>query len=140
MGSFSWIKADKETQVANIAGGKPFKCLIPIKFGGGFIYDSGYQGYGYLVNKETGDEHDMYELLAVWNSTDTSEDTDYLPVISDMTDSNRNEGIDIGCYDSEIDKLKYPLKLVSASCTLTYEEVEGRSYGDPNQGWGETPR
>ena len=29
MGSFSWLKADKLTRVANIAYGKPFKFLIP---------------------------------------------------------------------------------------------------------------
>lgn len=140
MGSFSWLKADKGTQVTNIAVGKPFKFLIPIEFGGGFIYDSSYQDYGYLVNKKTGDKHDMYELLAIWNSEEIADKVDYLPTISDRTDSVRNDGIDIGCYDDDIAKLKYPLKLVSASCTLTYEEVEGRSYGDPNQGWGETKR
>jgi len=140
MGSFSWLKADNETQVANIARGKPFKCLIPKEFGGGFIYDSGYQDYGYLVNKETGAKHDMYEILAVWNSNEAPDDGNYLPVINDKTDSARSKGIDIGCYNNEIDKLKYPLKLVSASCNLSYEEVDGRSYRDPNQGWGETPR
>ena len=35
-------------------------------------------------------------------------------------------------------KLKYPLKLVSASYKGTYEECEGRSYGDPNQGFYKT--
>lgn len=44
-------------------------------------------------------------------------------------------GIGIGCYDDQIDKLKYPLKLVSVSYTGTYEDLKGRSYGDPNQGW-----
>ena len=37
-------------------------------------------------------------------------------------DNNRFKGIDIGCYDKQIDKLKYPLKLVSASYKGTYEE------------------
>lgn len=31
MGSFSWLKADKQTKVKNVAFGKSFK------FGGGFI-------------------------------------------------------------------------------------------------------
>lgn len=45
MGCFSWLKADKLTNVANIVEGKPFKFLIPQEFGGGFIKDN-YQGYG----------------------------------------------------------------------------------------------
>ena len=49
--------------------------------------------------------------------------------------NNRCNGIDIGCYDRQIDKLKYPLKLVSASYKGTYEECAGRSYCDPNQGF-----
>lgn len=34
MGSFTWLKADKLTRVANITYGKPFKFLIPKEFGG----------------------------------------------------------------------------------------------------------
>ena len=49
--------------------------------------------------------------------------------------NNRCNGIDIGCYDEQVDKLKYPLKLVSASYKGTYEECAGRSYSDPNQGF-----
>ena len=52
--------------------------------------------------------------------------------------NNRCKGIDIGCYDDQIDRLKYPLKLVSASYKGTYEDCEGKSYGDPNQGFGKT--
>ena len=52
--------------------------------------------------------------------------------------NNRCKGIDIGCYDKQIAKLKYPLKLVSASYKGTYEECEMRSYGDPNQGFYKT--
>lgn len=66
-------------------------------------------------------------------------DGDVFPTMKEIdehTDENRSLGIDIGCYDAEIDRLKYPLKLVSASYTGTYEECDGRSYGDPNQGWG----
>ena len=36
--------------------------------------------------------------------------------------NNRSKGIDIGCYDHQIDQLKYPLKLVSVSYKGTYEE------------------
>lgn len=46
-----------------------------------------------------------------------------------------NSTTNIGCYDNQIDKLKFPLKLVSASYSGTYEDCAGRSYGDPNQGF-----
>ena len=41
---------------------------------------------------------------------------------------NRCKGIEIGCYDKEIDELKYPLKLVSASYKGTYEECDKYMY------------
>ena len=40
----------------------------------------------------------------------------------------------------EIDKLKYPLKLVSPSFKGCYEDLSKPSYGDPNQGFGSTRR
>ena len=148
MGSFSWLKADNLTQIANIAYGKPFKCLIPKEFGGGFIKDR-YQDYGRLGTKEDGSpKYDMYELLAFWNAERKMPfyedmvkdhlkwDGDFpmLKEIDEYTRKNRNVGIDIGCYDQSIDKLKYPLKLVSASYKGTYEDCEGKSYKDPDQG------
>lgn len=157
MGSFSWLKADKLTKVKNIAYGKPFKFLIPKEFGGGFIKDY-YQDYGYLGTKEDGSpKYDMYELLAFWNSdkhmpfADNPNETvrnnlkweGVFPVMKEIdkyTDNNRGLGIDIGCYNGQIDRLKYPLKLVSASYKGTYEECEGKSYGDPDQGFYETYR
>ena len=139
MGSFSWLKADKLTRVKNIVYGKPFKFLIPKEFGGGFIKDY-YQDYGRLGTKEDGTpKYDMYELLAFWN-----EDKDSLKYDGDFTAMkeidkytlyNRGLGLDIGCFDGQIDRLKYPLKLVSVSYKGTYEECDGRSYGDPNQGF-----
>ena len=149
MGSFSWLKADKLTKVANIIQGKPFKFLIPKEFGGGFIKDY-YQDYGDLGSKEYGEPlYDMYELLAFWNSERNVPFEDFcikkelkydgeFPLMKEVdqyTRDNRSLGIDIGCYKEQIDKLKYPFKLVSASYSGTYEECKGRSYIDPNQGW-----
>lgn len=156
MGSFSWLKADNLTQISNIAYGKPFKFLIPKEFGGGFIKDY-YQDYGYLGTKEDGTpKYDMYELLAFWNAKSSMRIADgvvcvgdclqykgefpKLKEIDEFTDRNRVIGIDIGCYDHQIDRLKYPLKLVSASYKGTYEDCDGRSYSDPNQGFYETRR
>lgn len=144
MGSFSWLFANKDektnpNQLANVVEGHPFKFLIPKEFGGGFILDKSYGNYGYLDNEK----YDMYEILAFWNLKGTKHenclkyDKDVFPnlkQIDDYTDDNRLFGIQIGCYDSDIDKLKYPLKLVTLEFDGTYEDCQGYSYSDPNQG------
>ena len=138
MGSFSWNKADKLTNIENVACGASFKFLIPKEFGGGFIKDK-YQDFGYLGTKENGEpKYDMYELLAFWNKADGLKYDGEYPAMKETdgyTDHNREKGIDIGCYDNDIARLKYPLKLVSASFNGTYEDLSGRSFGDPDQGF-----
>lgn len=138
MGSFSWNKADKLTAIENVAYCSSFKFLIPKEFGGGFIEDK-YQDYGYLGTKENGEpKYDMYEILAFWNKAeDLKYDGEYpiMKEIDDYTDGNRDKGIEIGCYDEDILKLKYPLKLVSASFKGTYEDLKTCSLGDPDQGF-----
>ena len=146
MGSFSWLKADNLTKIANVQYGAPFKFLIPEEFGGGYIKDY-YQDYGYLGTKENGTpKYDMYELLALWNHEAAEErgyelryDGEEMPMMKEIdqyTFYNRNVGINIGCYDKQIDRLKYPLKLVSCSYKGSYEDLDTPSYGDPNQGFG----
>lgn len=138
MGSFSWNKADNLTQVENVACGKTFKFLIPKEFGGGFIKDK-YQDYGYLGTNENGEpKYDMYELLAFWNNAEGllyDGERPLMKEIDQYTDKNRSKGISIGCYDEEILRLKYPLKLVSSSYKGTYEDLETCSLGDPDQGF-----
>ena len=138
MGSFSWNKADDLTSIENVAYGTSFKFLIPIEFGGGFIKDT-YQDYGYLGTKEDSEpKYDMYELLAFWNKAEGLIYDGQYPLmkeINEYTNKNRNKGIDIGCYDKDILKLKYPLKLVSASFKGTYEDLDVPSLGDPDQGF-----
>lgn len=138
MGSFSWNKADELTNIENVAYGTSFKFLIPQEFGGGFIKDE-YQDYGYLGNKEDGEpKYDMYELLAFWNKAEGLKYEGEFPLMKEIdehTDHNRGLGIDIGCYDEDILKLKYPLKLVSASFKGTYEDLDKPSFGDPDQGF-----
>lgn len=139
MGSFSWNKADDLTNIENIAHGDEFKFLIPREFGCGFIKDK-YQDYGYLGIKENGEpKYDMYELLAIWNVPEMCKFDvpfkDTLKEIDEYTDFNRSIGISIGCYDKDIDKLKYPLKLVSMEYNGEYEDLKKPSYGDPDQGF-----
>lgn len=138
MGSFSWNKADNLTNIENVAYGTSFKFLIPQEFGGGFIKDT-YQDYGYLGTKEDGEpKYDMYELQAFWNKAEGLKYQGEFPPmkeIDDDTDHNRCLGIHIGCYDQDILKLKYPLKLVSASFKGAYEDLDMPSFGDPDQGF-----
>jgi len=138
MGSFSWNKADNLTAIENIAYGASFKFLIPKEFGGGFIKDK-YQDYGYLGAKENGEpKYDMYELQAFWNKTDGLKYEGEYPLMKEIdenTSHNRGLGIDIGCYDADILKLKHPLKLVSSSFKGTYEDLDNPSFGDPDQGF-----
>jgi hypothetical protein len=138
MGSFSWNKADELTNIENIAYGTSFKFLIPQEFGGGFIKDT-YQNYGNLGTKDDGEpKYDMYELLAFWNKAEGLKYEGEFPLMKEIdehTDHNRGLGIDIGCYDEDILKLKYPLKLVSASFKGTYEDLDKPSFGDPDQGF-----
>lgn len=145
MGSFSFTKADwLHTRVANIQSNAPFKFLIPAVYGGGCIRDR-YRDYGDLESKDAA--YDMYELVAFWNadmSYGSGTVKDYLvydgefnPMkqVDNNTFDNRLIGINIACHAIDVDKLRYPLKLVSARYTGTYETCLGRSYSDPNQGW-----
>lgn len=160
MGSFSWTRADCSTIRANLTDGDSYKILVPAEFGGGYIKDE-YYDYGYVFNNPKSfyidakkEKHfasefpvnDLYGILAYWNECGGLEwknggvippCTMYGILRYGMTkdDCNRGKGIQIGCYDNQIDRLKYPLKLVSASCNMTYEECPSRSYGDPNQGF-----
>lgn len=97
---------------------------------------------------------DLYGILAWWNDAkatdkETNEKKDleyygnekptdmYSILKNGLTwlQDNRCAGISIGCYEDQIDKLKYPLKLVSMSYKGTYEECKGKSYSDCNQGF-----
>ena len=151
MGSFSWTRAEAITKRSNISIGDKYKILVPIEFGGGYIedyyYDYGYVNYGYhgearyidAKGKEYKDfpTADLYGILYYWNNY-TGDEWSMYGILCDgntCEDEIRCDGIDIGCYDDQIDRLKYPLKLVSMSYKGTYEDCTGRSYGDPNQGF-----
>ena len=165
MGSFSWLRADKSTDRKNLTMGDDYKILIPEKFGGGYIFDTYYDyGYIFsdMVNSENQSKrgyydpqdnfipmsnfstNDLYGILAYWNSTKELTHTsinkpvniiDILKYGLTCSDSNRYEGIEIGCYDKEIEFLDYPLKLVSVEYNGSYESCFMRSYGDPEQGF-----
>lgn len=162
MGSFSWTRAETTTARSNITEGDRYKILVPKEFGGGYILDT-YEDYGHVFSyaKEgdicryfdgDGIEHDgkdfdvadLYGILAYWNSCDNlvfvgaerpQTMQDILQRGATHNATNRYQGIEIGCYDDQIDALRYPLKLVSVSYRGAYEDCLGASYGDPNQGF-----
>lgn len=147
MGSFSWTRADKTTKRSNLTDGDVYKILIPKEFGGGFIKDR-YYDYGLVFEyDDTKENADLYGILAYWNKCDGMEfdGEEYPSTMKDILErgkttlqNNRCKGIEIGCSDNDIKKLKYPLKLVSASYQGTYEDCKMRSYGDPAQGFVKT--
>lgn len=147
MGSFSWLRADKTTKRNNLTDGDRYKILIPKEFGGGFIKDT-YYDYGEVFEyDDTKENADLYGILAYWNKCEDMifDGDEYPSTMEDILSrgntcmqTNRCKGIEIGCYDEQVDKLKYPLKLVSASYKGTYEDCDGKSYGDPHQGFYKT--
>lgn len=141
VGSFSWLKAEKNyTGWRNIQEGEPFKFLIPLEFGGGSITDDAYQDYGRITCNATKVTRDIYEIMASMNVTEDMKlrgSLDVFKPMDDDTDFNRGYGIDVVLGPETLGgpvRPKYPLKLVSHDCELTYEEVEGISYDDPYQG------
>lgn len=100
-------------------------------------------GTKHLATEEGIQDADIYGMLAWMNApeklsfegdTPPTHILDILKRGKTHDQSNRRIGIDIGCYAEEIEKLRYPLKMVSPSCIDSYEECYGISYKDPNQG------
>ena len=157
MGSFSWLRAEMTTKRANITDGDKYKILIPKFLGGGYIVDT-YEDYGDInsynnavyvdakgnkTSLEGFGTADLYGLLFYFNKPDSDllpiKAENVLNILKNGKTSNqkvRHEGIEIGCYAKDIDKLKYPLKLVSMSYKESYENCPGKSYSDPEQGFG----
>ncbi len=154
MGSFSFIYADRPSakypnrKCANITYGVPARVLIPQEFGGGHI-DGRYQDYG-LFTTENGETFDVYELIAVWNKEAKYKGLPIGPFLLGLdnvskingqklrdkdTDNNHYYGIEVGCYDEQLDALKYPLRIVHQDNPHSYEECKQISYGDPEQGF-----
>lgn len=146
MGSFSWLRADRSTKRKNIARGDSYKILIPKEFGGGYVKDV-YHDYGMVFLGGGKEEADLFGILAYWNKCEgmTYDSDTYPSTMADILEcgrtylqSNRCAGVEIGTHKEDVDKLKYPLKLVSASYKGTYEECDGVSYTDPDQGFYKT--
>lgn len=152
MGSFTWLRADKnisENGQANICYGEKIKVLIPNEFGSGCI-EGEYLDYG-LLEEADGNQYDLYELVAIWNSPELRNKLTELgyqnvnlkavgeegTIDSKISGIIRNYGIIISCYDEDHAKIKFPLKLVDAKTKIDHAECEYFSIGDLKQGFEE---
>lgn len=109
MGFFSWKTCDTKRSISNAYSSRgTFKVyvLIPEKFGGGYIEESNYEGYGVFGGQ------DIYALIAKWNAPEKC--------VGDVM-KDRLVGINLACYDEDNAKLKYPIKI--AKHPIKYEEA-----------------
>ena len=149
MGSFSFMYADGgKNNRANMLPGDRVRVLVPELFGGGSL-DGTYEDYG-VVSTDDGNV-DVYELLALWNSAELvdvavnllgydEEEARVKFMGGAFTRFARNVGIRIGCYDDDMVRLQYPLRVVPIEdASASYETVGGVSVGDPNQGFDAYP-
>ena len=126
MGFFSWVTSDTQESVWNRhtpQGATPCYLLIPPEFGGGFLYEEDYDGYGRFCGQ------DAYALVAKWNKPEECKDSEgeWKP-----DEEIRSIGINIACYDEDNASLKYPIKITRHECE--YDSVDA-SNGCPNQGY-----
>jgi hypothetical protein len=133
---------------ANMLPGDKVRVLVPELFGGGSL-DGTYEDYGVVSTGDGG--VDVYELLALWNSAELvdvavnllgfdEEEVRVKFMGGAFTRFARNVGIRIGCYDDDMVRLQYPLRVVPIeNASASYETVGGVSVGDPNQGFYARP-
>lgn len=120
MGFFSWKTCDTKESIPNIYSERktfPVYVLIPKEFGGGYIEERQYEGYGVFGGK------DIYALVANWN---------YPEKCKGIEESDRQVGIVMTCLSVDPNELKYPIKI--ASKPMAYEDAEP-SEDDPLQGY-----
>ena len=150
MGSFSFMYADggKPSQ-ANMLPGDRVRILVPMLMGGGSLNGT-YADYG-IVEFSDGTSVDLYELIALWNSTAVRAaaakvtgvpalDAACKTVDGEFTPFARGVGIRVACYDEDMVRLRHPLRVVPIENTaVSYEMVDGISVADPNQGFEACP-
>ena len=120
MGFFSWKTSDTNKSISNVYSSRgSFRVfvLIPQEFGGGFIVEDSYEGYGRFGGE------DIYALVAKWNCPEKC--------CGDV-EKDRIVGIDIACYDEDNAALKYPIKITEK--LMRYEDASP-SNGCEDQGF-----
>ena len=118
MGFFSWLTCDTNESISNrhsIHGPLTAYALIPKEFGGGFLKEENYDGYGVFGGR------DIFALVANWNKPDACTGDD---------EEDRMLGIDL--YYDRNNPIKYGIKI--ASKPMEYEDAE-ISDDCPDQGY-----
>lgn len=118
MGFFSWLTCDTNESISNrysARGPLTAYVLIPKEFGGGFIKETNYEGYGVFGGR------DIFALIANWNNPDGCTGND---------EDDRDIGIDL--YYDKNNPIKYGIKI--ASEPMAYEDAE-ISEDCPDQGY-----
>lgn len=93
---FSWVTSDTKESIANVYSGADVPSVKLIDNVGNEYFEDSYEGYGVFGGI------DYYELVALMNGLKLRED-----------------GIDLALHGVDV---KLP-KLVSADCTLSYDEL-----------------
>jgi len=156
----NFLYAVKTGNKANILDGERVTLLLPeiIRRSTGVDKITGVlDGIRGVLVADTGEEYDLYELIAIWNrnvvlnnkgdgrgpaplsygrtlGTFIKEDR-WLKTVDRSTEINRRMGIEVGCTNKDTDRLIYPLKLVPAGYTGQYEDTRFPSYADPFHGF-----
>ncbi len=154
MGSFSWMYATpvpSKSAPLNIMPGDKVKLLIPQELGGGHIAGT-YRDYGRIETPQ-GTVHDVYELVAIWNSpTIRNIFREYDPKLTDKvlarkardeqdTDPAKSITFLLRCigidwrYGIYGDRLHYDLKFARMNDKITYELCRFISPIDPYRGF-----
>ena len=123
MKEFSWITSDTNRSIS-IRRCFPVYVLIPEEFGGGYLMEDNYDGYGVFGGR------DVYALVAQWNCPEKCKGAngEWLP-----DKDVRGLGIDIACYDEQNAALRYPIKIVEDK-TIKYKDA-APSMSCPYQGY-----
>ena len=133
MGSFSWQYASEKSETINFCPGDEVKVLIPEHFGIGEIVGS-YEDYGIVLTKDL-EENELNNKIKQLHKEKKLPTVEEVVSFIGNDSSLRSVGINIGCYDEQLDSLKYPLKVIPVSEDVKYENCNFISYGDPNQGF-----
>lgn len=103
MGFFSWVTADTNVSISNRYSDKgafPVYVLIPEEFGGGYIKEENYEGFGIFGGQ------DIYELIARWNFPQKCR--------GKSKEDIRSIGINSACTDRLSKRLKYRIKITES--------------------------
>ena len=135
MGSFSWQYASEKSETINFCPGDEVKVLIPEYFGIGEIVGSYEDDLIAIFNAEDLEENELNNKIKQLHKEKKIPTVEEVVSFIGNDSSLRGVGINIGCYDEQLDSLKYPLKVIPVSEDVKYENCNFISYGDPNQGF-----